>query len=82
ALQILLADPGPVVRPPLHLQVEYGPDEEDLDGLRGEVERALRDQLVVPARVDLVPPGALPRWEMKAKLIKRRWRASEHRSER
>lgn len=72
ALQIVLPEAGPVVRPPLRVQVEYGPDEEDLDGLRAAVERALREQLVVPARVDLVPPGALPRWEMKAKLVRRR----------
>lgn len=72
AMQILLPDAGPVVRPPLRVQVEYGPDEEDLDGLRVDVERALRERLVVRAAVDLVPPNALPRWEMKAQLVRRR----------
>ncbi len=72
AMQIVLADAGPVVRPPLRVQVEYGPDEEDLEELRGTVERALRDRLVVRATVDLVPPRALPRWEMKAQLVRRR----------
>lgn len=72
AMQILLSDQGPVVRPPLRLQVEYGPDEEDLEGLRADVEQALRDKLVVKASVDLVPPNALPRWEMKAQLVRRR----------
>lgn len=72
AMQIVLSEPGPVVRPPLRVQVEYGPDEEDLEGLRAEVERALREKLVVKAAVDLVPPSALPRWEMKAQLVRRR----------
>ncbi|MGI5132349.1 hypothetical protein ACQEVB_36475 [Pseudonocardia sp. CA-107938] len=60
------------VRPPLRVQVEYGPGEEDLDGLRGAVEQELRDRLVVKAAVELVPPNALPRWEMKAQLVRRR----------
>ncbi|GAA1279696.1 AMP-binding protein [Pseudonocardia aurantiaca] len=72
AMQILLPDAGPLVRPPLRVQVEYGPDEEDLDGLRTAVEQALRDKLVVKAAVELVPPNALPRWEMKAQLVRRR----------
>lgn len=72
AMQILLTEPGPVVRPPMRVQVEYGPDEEDLEGLRADVEKALRDKLIVKASVDLVPPNALPRWEMKAQLVRRR----------
>jgi phenylacetate-CoA ligase len=72
AMQIVLPDAGPVVRPPLRVQVEYGPDEEDLDGLRSAVEHELRTRLVVKAAVELVPPHALPRWEMKAQLVRRR----------
>lgn len=72
AMQILVHGPGPAVQPPLQVQVEYGPDEEDLEGLRRVVERMLREKLIVKAAVDLVPPGALPRWEMKAQLVKRR----------
>ena len=72
AMQIVVGDPGPVVRPPMRVQVEYGPDEEDLESLREDVERALREKLVVKATVELVPPNALPRWEMKAQLVRRR----------
>lgn len=72
AMQIVVTDPGPVVRPPLRVQVEYGPDEEDLAGLRAEVERTLREKLIVKAAVELVPPNSLPRWEMKAQLVRRR----------
>ncbi|MGI8682871.1 MAG: phenylacetate--CoA ligase family protein [Mycobacteriales bacterium] len=72
AMQILLGDSGPMVRQPLHVQVEYGQDEEDLQALQGEVERRLREKLIVKAAVELVPPNALPRWEMKAQLVRRR----------
>ncbi|TCK26254.1 phenylacetate--CoA ligase family protein [Pseudonocardia endophytica] len=72
AMQIVVPDAGPVIRPPMRVQVEYGPDEEDLDGLRDDVERALREKLIVKAAVELVPPNALPRWEMKAQLVRRR----------
>ena len=72
AMQIVLGEAGPVVRPPLRVQVEYGPDEEDLEELRTDVERVLREKLVVRASVDLVPPSSLPRWEMKAQLVRRR----------
>ena len=72
AVQILVNGPGPQVPPPLRVQVEYGPDVEDLDGLRGEVERVLREKLIVRTAVELVPPNALPRFEMKAQLVRRR----------
>ncbi|MCE0766040.1 phenylacetate--CoA ligase family protein [Pseudonocardia kujensis] len=72
AMQIVLSEPGPLVRPPMRVQVEYGLDVEDLDELRADVENLLRDKLVVATTVDLVPPNSLPRWEMKAQLVKRR----------
>jgi len=72
AMQILLGDSGPLVRPPLHVQVEYGQEEEDLQALQVDVERRLRERLIVKAAVELVPPNALPRWEMKAQLVRRR----------
>lgn len=72
AMQIVLSDVGPVVRPPMRVQVEYGLDVEDLDELRTDVENMLRDKLIVATMVDLVPPNSLPRWEMKAQLVRRR----------
>lgn len=71
AVRIVLTQSGPVVEPPLRVQVEYGRDEDDLDGLRGEIERSLREKLTINARIDLVPPHTLPRWEMKAQLVKK-----------
>jgi phenylacetate-CoA ligase len=71
AVQILLGAPGPGVVPPLRLQAEHGAGERDLDGLTAEVERRIRERLVVSARVELVPPGTLPRFEMKAELVRK-----------
>jgi phenylacetate-CoA ligase len=70
AVQILLGAPGPRVEPPLRLQAEHGAGERDLSGLSAELERRVRDRLVVSARVELVPPGTLPRFEMKSKLVR------------
>ncbi len=71
AVQILLGAPGPSVEPPLRLQAEYGPEATDLDALKGEVEGRLREKLVVDCDVDLLPPGTLPRFEMKAQPIRK-----------
>jgi phenylacetate-CoA ligase len=70
AVQILLSAPGPRVEPPLRLQAEHGAGARDLEGLAAELERRVRDRLVVPAQVELVPPGTLPRFEMKSKLVR------------
>ncbi|MBL7211840.1 MAG: phenylacetate--CoA ligase family protein [Desulfobacteraceae bacterium] len=67
---VLLDKPGPKVEPPLRIQVEYSPEEKDLDTLKKELETVLRNKLVFRADVELVPDGTLPRFEMKAKLIR------------
>ncbi|SRR6266446_800558 len=70
-VQIQLTQPGPRVEPPLHMRVEYGSDVEDLPSLKQEIEAALRDKLIFTADVELVPPGTLPRYEMKAQLLRK-----------
>jgi phenylacetate-CoA ligase len=70
---VLLDEPGPKVTPPLKIQVEHATGEKDLTTLKKELETALRDKLVFRADVDLVPEGTLPRFEMKAKLIRKRY---------
>ena len=77
ALQILLAAPGPKVEPPLLVEVEYGPDVNDLDALKAEIEDVLRRKLIVRIRVELVPPQALPRFEMKTQLIRKLYETSD-----
>lgn len=71
AVQILLGAPGPNVEPPLRMQAEYGPEATDLDALKRETEGLLRERLVVDCDVELLPPGTLPRFEMKAQPIRK-----------
>jgi phenylacetate-CoA ligase len=68
---ILLDKPGPKVEPPLKIQVEHAAGEKNLEVLKKELETALRDKLVFRADVELVPEETLPRFEMKAKLIRK-----------
>ena len=68
---VLLDEPGPKVQPPLKIQAEYSPGEKDLHALKKEIEGLLREKLVFRADVQLVPEGTLPRFEMKAKLIRK-----------
>jgi phenylacetate-CoA ligase len=68
---VLLDKPGPKVEPPVRIQVEYSPGERDLHGLKKTLETALREKLVFRGDVELVPDGTLPRFEMKAKLIRK-----------
>jgi len=68
---ILLDKPGPKVDPPVRIQVEYTRGVTDLEGLKREIEGALRERLVFRAEVELAEEGTLPRHEMKASLIRR-----------
>ena len=68
---ILLDKPGPKVDPPVRIQVEYTRGVTNLEGLKREIEGALRERLVFRAEVELVEEGTLPRHEMKASLIRR-----------
>lgn len=71
AAQILLEEPGPAVEPPLRLQAEFGPEATDLDRLKAEMEGLLKEKLFVRCDVELLPPGTLPRFEMKAQPIRK-----------
>lgn len=70
---VLLDEPGPKVNPPLKIQAEYTSEEKDLNALKKELETMLREKLVFRADVELVPEGTLPRFDMKAKLIRKRY---------
>ncbi|MDY6946739.1 MAG: phenylacetate--CoA ligase family protein [Pseudomonadota bacterium] len=72
-VQILLEAPGPAVQPPLRLQVEADGTASELEKLREDVERVLREKLIFTSRVEVVPIGTLPRFEMKARLIRKLW---------
>jgi phenylacetate-CoA ligase len=70
-IQILLERPPPLVTGPLRIKVEYGPDVVDVQGTRARVVGELRQRLTFTADVEMVPPGELPRFEMKAKVIRK-----------
>lgn len=70
-IEIQLRQPGPKVEPPLPIRVEHGEGVTDLAALKHDVEDALRNRLVFQPDVELVPPGTLPRYEMKAQLIRK-----------
>jgi phenylacetate-CoA ligase len=56
--------------PEVTLLLEPAPDHPDPSGLAAEVQSALRATFLLRIPVSLAPPGALPRFELKA----RRWR--------
>ena len=69
--QIVLRDKGPKVQPPLHVRVECndGIDPGSASDLQGAIERRIRADLTVAARVELVRFGAFERTATKTKLI-------------
>jgi phenylacetate-CoA ligase len=68
---ILLDKPGPKVEPPLRIQAEYARGAGDLENLKKKIEGQLRNRLLFHADVEFVPEETLPRYEMKAKLVKK-----------
>jgi len=70
-VQILLDEPGPGVKPPLKIVAEFGDGVAPPPGLQAEIEHKIRAVLTVSSAVQLVPPGTLPRFEMKGQLVKK-----------
>ena len=70
-IQIVLAQPGPQVVPPLRVVAESGKANVESTTLKTEIERKLKATLGIPAIVDLVPAGTLPRFEMKGQLVRK-----------
>jgi phenylacetate-CoA ligase len=70
ALEIVVPEPPPAVKPPLRVRVEYAPDAGDLRELKTKIEDSIRSRLIARADVELVPAGCLPRSEMKSRLVR------------
>jgi phenylacetate-CoA ligase len=68
---IQLTEEPPSVTPPLKIKVEHGKDPGNLDTLKKEIERLLREKLIFSSAVELVSPGTLPKFEYKAKLVEK-----------
>lgn len=72
-MQIVLEEPGPGVRPPLKVIAEFGDSSLDRAELQKEIERKIKAVLSIPSAVELVPPGTLPKYEMKGQLVTKRY---------
>ncbi len=70
---VLLDQPGPNIQPPIRVQVEYTDKAGDVGQLKKELEGKLHDRLLSRFEVEMVPDGTLPRYEMKAKLVRKLW---------
>ena len=57
--------------PPIHIKVEHGKRSEDLLELKQKVEALIREKLIFRAHVELVAPDSLPKFEYKAKLVRK-----------
>jgi phenylacetate-CoA ligase len=74
AIEIQIYEPPPAGwAPPIHVKVEHGKDEKDLEGLKKELEALIREKLIFRANVEMLPPDALPKFEYKAKLVKKHY---------
>jgi phenylacetate-CoA ligase len=72
ALRIVLEQPGPLVKPPLKIRIEYGFKDisaDDLHKLKTELTQLIKDRLRVNPDIELVPPFSLPRESGKISLI-------------
>ncbi|MDP6178470.1 MAG: hypothetical protein QGG48_01105 [Desulfatiglandales bacterium] len=72
AMEIQLHEPPPEGwKPPIHIKVEYWKEPDDLDQLKEELQSLIREKLLFRANVELVPADSLPKYEYKAKLVRK-----------
>lgn len=76
AMRIVLAEPPPVVKPPLHLKVEYGYGVEahQLPELAKEIEARMLQLYQVRSKVEFVPPEALGRVTKKTPMFEEKYK--------
>jgi phenylacetate-CoA ligase len=70
-IQIVLDEPGPRVLPPLQVVAEVGQPARERLALKSAIERKIKSVLTIQAEVELVAAGTLPRYEMKAQLVRK-----------
>jgi len=70
--RILLSKPGPLVEPPLNIQVEYDKSvlEADLPALEQKMLSMFREEVRIAPKINWVPAETLPREMKKTSFIK------------
>ena len=58
-------------QPPIHIKVEHGLKIDDVGELKQRIEALIREKLIFRAHVELVAPNSLPKFEYKAKLVRK-----------
>jgi phenylacetate-CoA ligase len=60
-LKVLLDGPGPLVKPPLRIMVEYGAgvQQHELPALKQEIKNTIKDNLRVNPEIEWAPPGSI-----------------------
>ncbi len=58
-------------QPPIWIKVEAGTETSDPEALKTELETQIREKLIFRARVEIVPMDSLPKYEYKAKLVRK-----------
>lgn len=72
AIEIQLVETPPEGwKPPIHIKVEHGREPGDLERLKEEITGLIREKLIFRAEVELVPQDTLPKYEYKAKLVRK-----------
>ena len=57
--------------PPIHIKVEHGKGPADLLELKQKIEALIREKLIFRTDVELVAPNSLPKFEYKARLVRK-----------
>jgi phenylacetate-CoA ligase len=72
-MRIVLKKPGPAVGENLHIKVEHGAglSAQDLEQLREDLTRTIREKLVFRATIELVPPDTFPKSEYKIEYFEK-----------
>jgi phenylacetate-CoA ligase len=76
-IQIVLSEPGPRVAPPVKVVAEHNMPHDRSTELKHEIEQKIKAALSVASAVELVPPGTLPRYEMKGQLIRKAYESKD-----
>ena len=72
AMRIVLTQKPPRISPPLKIKVEYGAGVEgQLDNLRDEIERKLKDKFNIPLEIQFLPPQTLERVAFKTPILEK-----------